>query len=652
MKTDKYLVDCQALKSIISPISDIMTTYGLTTPKSLLGKFTIKTKILPILNQRGDKKLAISTLYWMIDSAKLVLTEKQGVYVPILGEAELNDVVDYMIQYIPIETAPEILRDFISLIDSIKVTSSRDKVLSEFIFSWTSIMSDIKKKLEESLGAAIGYAMAIRNEGDTLPIVNAYLHNHPSFHHLDVDKDEDLRQLVFSEIRNEDGLILIDEIGKSVGCAISDITTKSKNNDILEGASVVKKDIVEESLVYLSEVRCSVSNVKETVELCERTNYDLECDSYGNTVTSEDCVPDITTAQFGWSDSSIVCKNTDEIMRNVGDIFSTTHITGKNMQYILGAIAVEDDDTTRDDWVDNLTTAACNTLKWELVHDDYADLPIVHFMNRTEQIMNSLTKNTHYNPRVMTAISAVKEAMSTVLKEEVGTTFNPCPSPLNMTPFPVGARNVQLMFNNIYSANTDEEMDNAMLEFAKLYNVGEVLTESNAISKGARSVSRKVQKNTASAIRNVGSTAHEVKQAAKNAVNPMEKYIGQMMEKIKKADAAQRREVIIRGGVVPKVLRWIKRSIPLIAGAGIGAAIPPAAIISGIALLGFIASDKYLDSKEKRKILREIEDEIELTNEKIDDSRGDNNKQKKYELMRIRNNLKRTQNRILYNLKE
>ena len=39
------------------------------------------------------------------------------------------------------------------------------------------------------------------------------------------------------------------------------------------------------------------------------------------------------------------------------------------------------------------------------------------------------------------------------------------------------------------------------------------------------------------------------------------------------------------------------------------------------------------------------------SNEKIDDSRGDDNKQKKYELMRIRNQLQRTSDKIRHNLK-
>ena len=132
----------------------------------------------------------------------------------------------------------------------------------------------------------------------------------------------------------------------------------------------------------------------------------------------------------------------------------------------------------------------------------------------------------------------------------------------------------------------------------------------------------------------------------------MEKFIDQQYTKLKEKDAAERREVIIKGGCVPKVMRWIKRGIKILILGAVGQVIPAAAIISGITFIGYIATDKYLDRKERAKIMRELEDEIMICNEKIDDSRGDDNKQKKYELMRIRNNLTRTRDKIRFGLKD
>ena len=128
----------------------------------------------------------------------------------------------------------------------------------------------------------------------------------------------------------------------------------------------------------------------------------------------------------------------------------------------------------------------------------------------------------------------------------------------------------------------------------------------------------------------------ELKKAGKEAIDPMEKFVKDTMKKIKDADENERRNIIIQGGVVPKVTRWLKRSILLIAGSAVGAVCSPIAIVTCITFLGWIASDK---------------DEIQIVNEKIDDSRGDENKQKKYELMRIRNKLSRTQDKIRLGLK-
>ena len=160
-----------------------------------------------------------------------------------------------------------------------------------------------------------------------------------------------------------------------------------------------------------------------------------------------------------------------------------------------------------------------------------------------------------------------------------------------------------------------------------------------AARQKARSITRKISK-----------TAKSVKTNVKKATDPMTKFIDNTMAKAKKADSEERRNIILKGGVVPKVTRWLKRAIPISVGLIAGQAIPVAAVISAIAFLGWLASDKALDHREKAKILKELDDEIEMVNEKIEDARGDSNKQKKYELMRIRNKLTRTRDNVKLNL--
>lgn len=656
MSTKTFLSGYDPFKNIPLSLVDVLKTYDLTIQKGLLDRYNIKSKIIPILGQKQNNDLSISTLYYTITAAKCVIDDPSSVYTPIINTEIMKELFSTAIQYVSPGVAAEVITKLIDLVSEyMKMIDSRTakKEKTTFAIVCKDAFFDIIVYLRSELPAALGYAVASRSDCDPVEVGNTFI---SSVSDLNVGKNEDLRQTAFVDLFNKSNLVIVGDIGKAVGKAITAVHDKTVKNDVLQGASAVSKEVYEQVVSYLIEVRSITNNVSGAIDLCRKTNYDLECDLFKNITSSEDCVPDITGKWFGWSDDSIIGKSDDstELSTNVSNILSKNHITGKNIQYVLGAVVLEKDPAKRKMIVEKLRDNICETIRWEATKENYVDIPAVYFVDRTHQILETLVANTRYDSIVRESMNIINEGIKKTIEEEaIPCTFNSCPSPLNLAPFPVGVRASQMMFNNIYRADTDEEMDKAMMEFARCFgDVDEPVVESNAVSKGARDASRKVQKGTAKAIRNVGGTAHEVKQAAKNAVDPMEKYVGQMVEKLKKADADERREVIIKGGVVPKVLRWIKRSIPLIAGAAAGTVVPAAAIVSGIAFLGFIASDKYLDARERRKILREIEDEIEIVNEKIDDSRGDNNKQKKYELIRIRNKLKRTQDRILYNLKE
>ena len=60
--------------------------------------------------------------------------------------------------------------------------------------------------------------------------------------------------------------------------------------------------------------------------------------------------------------------------------------------------------------------------------------------------------------------------------------------------------------------------------------------------------------------------------------------------------------------------------------------------------------DKRRTDKQRREIIMELETEIKLLEEKIDDARGDGNRQAKYALMRTKAELERARDRIRYNL--
>ena len=131
----------------------------------------------------------------------------------------------------------------------------------------------------------------------------------------------------------------------------------------------------------------------------------------------------------------------------------------------------------------------------------------------------------------------------------------------------------------------------------------------------------------------------------------MDKFVEDTFLKFKKADQEERRNLIIKGGVVNKLRRYITRSIvAFAAGTAVGTPIL-GTLATAITLLASIAHDKHADAKEKNRIINELEDELELVEEKIEDSKGDDDKSKKYELMRIRAKLKKELDRVQMGLK-
>ena len=69
-----------------------------------------------------------------------------------------------------------------------------------------------------------------------------------------------------------------------------------------------------------------------------------------------------------------------------------------------------------------------------------------------------------------------------------------------------------------------------------------------------------------------------------------------------------------------------------------------------IYLVTTVALDKKRTEKQKRQILGELDTEIQLIDEKIDDAKGDGNRQAKYALMRTKGELERARDKIRYNL--
>ena len=313
----------------------------------------------------------------------------------------------------------------------------------------------------------------------------------------------------------------------------------------------------------------------------------------------------------------------------------------------------------------NLIEKFKEAYKYQLENaEQYPDIPIV----RQVSVMMERAYRDSIQSDELNARYAMLESDLTQMMQTINTEAGFCPNQKNMnelTPmdpsmriqsyptYPAEAceRSCARLIDNIIFAKNDDEITEAFMVFARMENLvneqysvcGDGLVYEGKLSMAAR---QKVR----SATRKISKTARSVKTNVKKVTDPMTKFIDDTMDKAKKADSEERRNIILKGGVIPKVTRWLKRAIPISVGLVVGHVIPVAAVLSAIAFLGWAASDKALDHREKAKILKELDDEIELVNEKIEDARGDSNKQKKYELMRIRNKLTRTRDNVKLNL--
>lgn len=157
----------------------------------------------------------------------------------------------------------------------------------------------------------------------------------------------------------------------------------------------------------------------------------------------------------------------------------------------------------------------------------------------------------------------------------------------------------------------------------------------------ARAGSNKLAGKTQSAARKVARVTGNIKEIPTAWVNMFNRFI----DKMKEMDRNERRERIVTGQFRFKLSNYIIKGITFVA---MGHAALTGSIIWAIGTLAAVAIDKTLDAKVRRDIIKELERELDIVNEKIEDSRGDSNKKAKYELMRIKHKLEKDLDRIRY----
>jgi hypothetical protein len=164
------------------------------------------------------------------------------------------------------------------------------------------------------------------------------------------------------------------------------------------------------------------------------------------------------------------------------------------------------------------------------------------------------------------------------------------------------------------------------------------------VEKGSLKVSNKVE--------DVHKDIKRIKEPFKRALTPFSSKIIKTFDDIKKSKEKARRERVLSTegyGYYAKLMKLVHSTI-LGLGTGhiVGVALNP--LLGIISAITAVALSNRLDSKERKKVLQELEDELKIINEKLDDAKSDSDKKSKYELMRIKNKLEHDIERLKFRL--
>lgn len=189
-------------------------------------------------------------------------------------------------------------------------------------------------------------------------------------------------------------------------------------------------------------------------------------------------------------------------------------------------------------------------------------------------------------------------------------------------------------------------------------NTMDVAMEAGAVAKSVRKGAYKASdksRKLASKVDAARKDNHRTKEAIKRGVDPFINSINKWINDVRKMDNEERRNRIITNQFKLKLLKAFRKVMGMITGTVVLTVALGTVVGVGIALISLItavAIDKAIDDKTRRQLINELQTELDVVNEKIEDSRGDENKAKKYELIRIKKKLENDLDRVKYRLKE
>lgn len=398
--------------------------------------------------------------------------------------------------------------------------------------------------------------------------------------------------------------------------------------------------------------------IDEELSVLETQQFDMNCDNF---------VPTIESINIG--ELTSLKTMLESISTNNKILPSTLLETCRN--YFCCDLS---NDTTYPQFKETITDKVLNTLIYQTKHESYHDLPIrkavkcvrtklqqdfydeIEVRAKIDDLFDSIDKDMDkVTDEFMTGLdTTIKNFMSDTVEN-----FNPNPfhSIYNMTPLSVGTRTVSETINKCLNAPTDEILVEGLNEFAVLMTIcesygEEIIAEDagSAMNKAKRAMAR-TSKKVVDGAKKVQKGAQQAKDTTKRIVDPMSRFVEDTYDKIAKSDLDERKKAVLAVGMkgkVSKILKWIKDVgiIAIAGGASASMGFGIGTVIAAIALVGYIAKHANLDGNARKQVIADLETELRITREKIEDARGDENKQKKYELMRIEDKLEKELNRI------
>jgi hypothetical protein len=219
-------------------------------------------------------------------------------------------------------------------------------------------------------------------------------------------------------------------------------------------------------------------------------------------------------------------------------------------------------------------------------------------------------------------------------------------------------------FNSLVESIFFENIDNdiELDQMVELYQITEALCEyestleasSRIISRGTEKVTRAIGNKSAKSrgMSAAGSTVGQIKRGAKIIDDRASGAINNKIDQIINFGRDMKREKLIEGKNTIRVSKVLKAAIAIIAAKGLIKSHPlVGTAITLIGLLGARGLSKATEVREKRRIMLELETELKITREKIEDAKAENAKEKKYQLMRIENELEKEIFRIKHGMK-